>query len=1226
MEGAGPTLTSVSRAGGEPTSLIENVAAYIAGDRRRALACGKAMPEQVDGAALFADISGFTPLSEALAAELGPQRGAEEVTATLELVFDAVLSELHRFGGNVISFSGDAVTCWLDGDDGVLAVACGLEMQRAMASVATITTPRGREVQLAMKVAVAAGTARRFVVGEPDIQLIDALAGALMDRLAVAEHTAERGEVVVDAATLRAIGERLELGELRGSKDAPVRVVHAVLRPPPVLAPVAPIPDLPDAIARHWLLPAVYERMQAGLGEFLSELRPAVPMFIRFGGIDYDADPGARELLDGFVRQTQRVVDDYGGNVLQMTIGDKGAYLYAVFGSPLAHEDDAARACRAALGLLALEARSAVSGLQIGIASGRLRSGTNGHRHRRTFTCLGDVVNIAARLMSAAPPGQAFVTAELAAAAGPALVFGELPPLQVKGKSAPIAVCRLVAAGDAGGRRRSAHQIVGRQRELGALLECSARARAGEGQVVGIVAEAGMGKSRLVDEFITTLSADGVESFHGAASPVGAASYRVFEPVFTALFGLTGEGDALAELTGALEAVDDSLLPRLPLLGALLPVEIEDNAFTAGFDAKLRKSSLESLLLGYVTACAERRPLVMVLEDCHWIDGLSSDLLDVLARAIAALPVLIVLTYRPGAFEAPALAHTTLIGLDRLGEAASHQLVGARVAELYGADVRVPDSLMAVVTERAEGNPFYLEELVNYLHAEGAVLADGAAAASVVLPDSLASLVLSRIDTLEESPRQALKVASVVGREFAVRTLAGAYPELGSSPHVHRQLRRLCSADLVVAEDFTVDAYGFKHALIREVAYESLPFSLRTLVHGRIGAWLEEVDPQGLEALAHHFWHSSDDEKKRRYLTRAGEAAQARYANDAAVGHYRRVAPLLDEDERVPVLVKLGAVLELRGEWAEAASVFSEALELAQRLGELNAVAGARAARADVMRKQGRFEDAVAELESAREEFEAAGDAAGLGRVAHLRGTIAAQRGEYAEARTQYERSLRIRRALGEDAAEASLLSNLAIVAEYEQDYARAQQLNELALELRTRLGDRWGIGVSENNLGMIAHLQGRYDDARRRLQEALRIELEVGDLWMVAIAHHNLGNATRELADAPAARRHYAEALRIYGITGDLWAQCLVFEDVAMLGVSENADRALRLIGAADAIREAIGSPRVAAQQADLDARLHAARHRLGEAASASAYAAGRALDAGAAQVLAGGLLDSAG
>ncbi|MGP1675335.1 MAG: hypothetical protein ACTS8Z_08990, partial [Candidatus Limnocylindrales bacterium] len=149
--------------------------AYIARDRRRALAARTDMPDRVHGAALFADISGFTPLTEALAAELGPQRGAEELTAHLGRVFHAVIEELDRHGGDVIYFSGDAITCWLDGDDGVRATAAALAMQAAMAREGRIRTPAGTEVQLALKVAVAVGPARRFVVGDPDIQLIDVL-------------------------------------------------------------------------------------------------------------------------------------------------------------------------------------------------------------------------------------------------------------------------------------------------------------------------------------------------------------------------------------------------------------------------------------------------------------------------------------------------------------------------------------------------------------------------------------------------------------------------------------------------------------------------------------------------------------------------------------------------------------------------------------------------------------------------------------------------------------------------------------------------------------------------------------------------------------------------------------------------------------------------------------------------------------------------------------------
>src|SRR3954452_7008979 len=196
--------------------LTDRPEAYIARDRRWSLASGNAMRDRVQGAALFADISGFTPLTEALANELGPQRGAEELTANIGRVFHAVIDELDRRGGEVIYFSGDAITCWVDGDDGARATAATIAMREAMVQVGLIRTPGGSEVQLGMKVAVAVGDARRFVVGDPDIQLIDVLAGRLIDDLADAEHYAEKGDIVLDRSAVQALGDRVTVGDWRG--------------------------------------------------------------------------------------------------------------------------------------------------------------------------------------------------------------------------------------------------------------------------------------------------------------------------------------------------------------------------------------------------------------------------------------------------------------------------------------------------------------------------------------------------------------------------------------------------------------------------------------------------------------------------------------------------------------------------------------------------------------------------------------------------------------------------------------------------------------------------------------------------------------------------------------------------------------------------------------------------------------------------------------------------
>src|SRR6478609_5681877 len=200
----------------------DNPQAYIPADRRRALARGQDLTNLATGSALFVDISGFTPLTEALALELGERRGAEELGATLDRVFAALMEPLHAWRGNVVYFSGDAVTAWLDGDDGSRAAACGLAMQEVMGQVGTIVGPGGRAAELGVKIAVAVGDVHRFVIGDPRVQLVDVLAGQLMDSLAAAEAEAEAGDVVLDRGALAALGELATLHAVREGGLGPV--------------------------------------------------------------------------------------------------------------------------------------------------------------------------------------------------------------------------------------------------------------------------------------------------------------------------------------------------------------------------------------------------------------------------------------------------------------------------------------------------------------------------------------------------------------------------------------------------------------------------------------------------------------------------------------------------------------------------------------------------------------------------------------------------------------------------------------------------------------------------------------------------------------------------------------------------------------------------------------------------------------------------------------------
>ena len=1201
--------------------------AYIARDRRRALATHRDLPDRVEGAGLFADISGFTPLTEALSNELGSQRGSEELTRHLGRVFHAIIDELDRRGGDVIYFSGDAVTCWIEGDDGSRATAAGLAMQDAMARVGLITTPGGVSVQLGLKVAVAVGRARRFVVGDPEIQLIDVLAGALIDELAEAEHYAQQGEVVLDPSAVRTLGDRVRLREHR--LDPATGRTFSVVDQLDVEVPTAHVvepPALDEVLVRPWLLPPVYERLREGRGELLAELRPAFPIFLRFGGIDYDDDPDAIAKLDRFVCSAQRVMAGFGGNVLQLTLGDKGAYLYGVFGSPIAHEDDAARAVATALELRDLEATTDAKDIQIGIAHGRLRSGTYGHAMRRTFVCLGDAVNLAARLMSAAPAGGVYVHEEVRRMAGDAFLWEALPDLRVKGKQGTIVAHALTGSLERASRRRTRFELplIGRTAELARLDDALEQTLAGDGRVIGIAAEAGMGKSRLVAEFVRSARRRGLFVAFGECQSFGTnASYFVWREIWLRLLGIEEDSSPTrqrARLTSELAAVDPGLVARAPLLEPLLGIDIPETELTSGLDAKVRKASLEGLLAAYLRARCVREPLILVLEDCHWIDDLSRDLLQVLARSTNALPVLFVAAYRPAAESGGGLGIERVpdfaeLALEELGPDDTSALIRTKLEQVAGpASGAAPsDELVALVTERSGGNPFYVEELITYIASRGVDLGDAVALGELELPESLHSLVLSRIDQMPEEPRRTLKVASVVGRAFEAPLLPGAYPELGELQAVTESLETLRGVDLVLLDRAAEQGYLFKHVATQEVAYESLPFSVRRMLHGRIGTYLETSEPDAidrrLDILAFHFWRSDDDERKKLYLTRAADAARASYANEAAMRYLEQLAPLLDDAARVDVLLKLGKVLELTGNWDRAEEVAGEAGRLAAATRNIVGQGWCRVALAEVARKHGRFEKAASWLDSARESFAAAGADDGIGQVLHLAGTLAAQQGDYDTAQARYEESLAIRERLADRASMGGLFSNLGVIAEYRGDYAAARAANTRALELRTAVGDRWAIGVSLNNLGMIALHESAWEEARERFAESIRLNRDVGDSWMVAIGLNNLGNAMRGMGNLEAAAANYAASLDAYGQYDDRWALAFLFEDIGVLAAMRHDDAgAHELMGAAEQVRATIGSPRGPALDAELADALADARARLGDGAAEEALTRGRA------------------
>ncbi|MFN8482379.1 MAG: tetratricopeptide repeat protein [Anaerolineae bacterium] len=1212
---------------------METSAAYIPIDRRLALQRGAALAERSSGAALFADISGFTPLTEALAIEFGPQRGAEEMTGYLNQIYTALIAELFRYGGSIIGFAGDGMTCWLDGDDGRRAVAAGLAMQASMSRFGEIRTRAGRVIPLSVKVGIAVGPVRRFTVGDPTYLLLDTMVGHTLEQMAAAEEHAERGDVVLDTTAWEALGDIVTVREWREDETSGQR--FAVVSSLNADVPQTPWPDLDDRARSDeqwtpWLLPAVRQRLSMGEGEFLAELRPAVALFLRFSGIDYDDDPDAPDKLNRFVREVEQILMRYDGSFLQLTIGDKGSYLYAAFGAPIAHEDDAARACAAALDLQAMAPRLGyLDPLQIGITQGRMRTGAYGSQLSRTYGVLGDVVNLSARLMSAAPTGQILVSEITRSATGDAFTWDSMPSIRVKGKSEPVALSRLTGRKASQAMRlqepRYRVPMVGRAEEVAIAEQKLHLALDGKGQVVGITAEAGMGKSRLAAEIIHRANDLGLAGLAGECQSYGTnTSYLVWQGVWRGFFRLDPTG-SVEEQTAALETelgrLDPALLPRLPLLGAVLNLPIPDNDLTASLDAKTRKSALEGLLVECLRARASSQPLLIVLEDCHWLDPLSTDLIGAVGRAIADVPVLLLLVYRPRDRErqpplpVEGLPYFTELALSSFSAEEAERLIDLKLRQFFGEDAQVPADVVGEITTRAAGNPFYIEEILNYLRSLDIDPRDVEGLRKADLPTSIYSLILARIDKLDGQQQVAIRVASVIGRLFPAAMLWGISPDLRDVPTVRRALELLSELELTPLDTPDPElTYLFKHIMTQQVAYETLPYGTRALLHGQIGQYIETtyVDSldRYLDLLAFHYDRSANEAKRREYLLRAGVAAQAVYANASAIDYYTRALPLLSPDDHPGALLRLGQVLDVVGDWERAEHDYRAALAEAEGLGQVAIQGQSEFALGELRRKQSEYVEAEAWYNRSLATSQGSGDLAGVARATIGAGTLAAQRGDYAAAMSLYEESLALRRQLNDSANIANVLNNMGIVARFQGEYGRARSLHQQALAIRRDIGDKRGIGYSLINLGNVAIDERAYDEANACLVEALKVWREVGDRYLIANTLNNLGNLAREQGDYGKAGEVYGESLAINRDLGDRWAFAYLLEDIACLAAAQGqAERALRLAGAASTVREAINAPLSDAERAKLDARLATAREALGGDTAARSFDAGRAL-----------------
>lgn len=1094
---------------------------------------------EVDGTLLFADISGFTRLTERLS-RMG-DIGAEEMSDALDATFGQLLTAAEADGADLLKWGGDAVLLLFDGADHALrACRAAYRMRERLRDVGRLETSAGK-ARLRMSQGVHSGPVHLFLVGDPAVHREMLVCGPGVSEVLEMEALASAGEIAVGRSTGALVDPWL-LG-------APVGERGRMLRRQPDLPDLVRLPRQARAADLSIGLPvAIREHLWRGAGH--PEHRAVAVAFVAWSGSDAmlaTAGPDATAVaLDDVVRNVARAVGDHGVTFFETDVNRDGGKVMLVAGAPVSHGHDAERMLRSARTIVD---RAGELPLRLGVNIGHVFSGDFGPAFRRTYSVKGDAINLAARLVARAEPGQVLATKVVPERSRTGFRVTPLPPFTVKGKSKPVAAVD-VGSVDEGDQLPvvSTTPLVGRHAELATLIAALDRVRRRHGGVVELIGPAGMGKSRMLAELASLASVDGdVTALTVSCDEYESATpYHAFRQLLRGLLGLTPStpaGAVEARLADRLLVNAPALVPWLPLLGGPLNVGLRETPETADLEDEHRKRRLEQVV-GDVLHELLPTPTVLCIDDAQFLDDSSADLLRHLAGREPGEPWLLVLARRSDQ-GATAVGDATPVELAPLSADDSMQLLrSASVAH------PLPPAWLDVLTARASGNPLFLESLLDSAAAAAGSAAASPGSALADLPTTVQDLMTTQIDALEPGDRLVLRYASVLGMRVGVGQLEGLLTGQDARAD-DRTLRRL-AAYLVVDEPSSL---RFRHALMREVAYEGLPYRVRRRLHLEVATELERLGPDDSPgALSLHFLQAGGFEQAWRYAVIAARKARAGFANQEAAELFTRA---LTAERRGPrdlvAPSELGVVLEELGDtWfvvglpERAAAAYARARRLLagdpprvgrvvtkearvdqrlrrlpQSLGRitralqmLEGVAGEEtsAARSLLQMRyaisrmnQGRVEEALRRGDLSVREAEDSCDRAVLAEA--WTNLQAMYLNAAREAPLPYgELALQAYRELGDLSKQAHVINNLAVAAFYRDGWTDADAQFEAAAALYRRIGDVEGEANALFNRADVLVRQGHFERASALLDAALPTARAVSEHELVALVLREQG------------------------------------------------------------------------------------------------------------------------
>jgi len=867
-------------------------------------------------------------------------------------------------------------------------------------------------------------------------------------------------------------------------------------------------------------------------------------------------------IMDGCFKILMDEIHKFEGTINQFT----GDGVMALFGAPVAHEDHAGRACHAALsiqkamgdyGQKVARDYGAEFKMRIGLNSGPVIVGAIGDDLRMDYTAVGDTTNLASRMEGLAQPGTVLLSKNSYRLVKDYFDLNPLGKRDVKGKEKAQEVFELVKAGGAATRLEAAEtrgltKFVGREDSMAALIGAYEKARNGAGQVVGVVGEAGVGKSRLLYEFRNRLPQEEFTFLEGRCIHFGSAMpYLPILEILRSYFEISeGERETVIRkrVREKITGLEEKLEGILPPIEDLLSLRVEDEAYLK-LEPKRRKEKVFEALRDLVVRVSQERPLVIAIEDLHWIDKTSEEFLDYFIGWLATVKVMLILLHRPEyTHQWGSKSYFTRIGLDQLSLKSSAELVKAI---LEGGETS--PELSALILNRAAGNPLFMEELTHSLLENGSIqMKDqryvlARTPSDLHVPDTIQGIIAARIDRLEENLKRIMQVASVIGREFAFRILQAIS---GMSEDLKSQLLNLQGLEFIYEKSlFPELEYIFKHALIQEVAYSSLLSNRRKEIHKRIGGAIEELYAENLEefyeVLAYHYSRSEAFEKACRYLKLSGKKATRSHALWESFAFYKETVELLQrlpqteeiKKELIEVIRSMRTPLGILGFPEGSLSFFQLGERLAKESGDAEQVAAIYSGMGVYYSHMGDYLTAMRYTEEGFEEARKAQDIELMAPLGYALCLSYIGTGRYEKIVHKMPEVINLLEKTGKESdfftqavnPYSYICGNSGTALGYLGRFEEGKAYLEKALRNATRLGDPATLGMIQFMYGLLFYIRGDFKAAKEHLEKSIAYGEEAKYPMIIALALCTLGHAHCFLGDPETGRRQAEEGLRIY-------------------------------------------------------------------------------------------------